>query len=61
MIKVRMPITGTAAEIASVTLRKVICHPPIASVVAQMKNMAAFTTSRKYTLLCRRVDQNLAL
>ena len=37
----------TAAEIASATLRKLICQPPQARVVAQIKNMAAFVTSKK--------------
>ena len=41
------PITGTTVEIASLTLRKLICHPPQASVVAQIKNITAFVTSKK--------------
>ena len=38
---------GTAAEIASETLLKAICHPPKARVVAQIKNMHALAISRK--------------
>src|SRR5688500_2602840 len=56
-----MPITGTHVEIASVTLLKAICQPPQANVVAHIKNMAAFTTNKKYTLFCSKEAQNLAL
>src|SRR5688500_3426666 len=56
-----MPITGTQVEIASATLLNDICQPPQARVVAQIKNMAAFTTNKKYTLFCKSEPQNLAL
>ena len=51
--------TGTTLDIASGTLLKAICHPPIASVVTQMKNMLAFTTNKKNTLFCNSTAQNL--
>jgi hypothetical protein len=42
-----MPITGTHAEIASVTRRKVMGQAAQARVVAQIMNIAAFVTSKK--------------
>src|ERR1700752_359656 len=42
---------------ASGTLLNVVCHPPSARVVAQMKNILALHTSKKYTLLYSIVPQ----
>ena len=44
---------------ASGTRRNAICHPPCANVVAQMKNILAFTMSKKNTLFCKSEAQNL--
>src|SRR5205085_8411185 len=54
------PKIGTTAEIASGTLRKVICHPPCANVVTQMKNILALQINRKKTLLYINVPQKIA-
>ncbi len=42
-----MPKMGTTLEIASGTLLNATCHPAIARVVTQIKNMAALTTNKK--------------
>src|SRR3954468_23146836 len=55
-----VPNIGTIVEIASGTRRKVVLHPPIANVVAQIKNMDALQIIKKYTLLYKSVPQNTA-
>ena len=55
------PITGTAEATASDTLLKLVVQPPQARIVAQRKNIAAFTTNKKNTLFCKRLPQNRAL
>ena len=41
------PTIGTAAHMASATLRKAICHPLQARMVAQIKNMQALIDQQK--------------
>ena len=42
-----VPKIGTILEIASATLINTICHPPIASVHTQIKNIAALQINVK--------------
>ena len=59
--KVITPRMGTTLEMASDTLRNATTQPAIAIVVTQIKNMAAFTTSKKYTLFCNNTAQKRVL
>ncbi len=56
-----MPKMGTTLEIASDTLRKATTQPAIAIVVTHIKNIAAFTTSKKNTLFCNNTAQKRVL
>ena len=56
-----MPKTGTTLDIASGTLFKATCHPPIAKVVIPIKNMLALVIIKKNTLFCNSTAQNRVL
>jgi len=56
-----IPKTGTRVEMASGILFITVYQPPIASVVAQIKNMLALQISSQKILLYIRVPTNIAL
>jgi hypothetical protein len=55
------PKIGTTLEMASDTLLNATTQPAMAIVVTQIKNMAAFTTSKKKTLFCSNTAQKRVL